>query len=129
MLERKTLNEDLFYKGSSANLPRLHTCENKTPFWDKSKFFASHYLQFWVQNCDAKFYKFLPLWLSMKQSDMDFYRLFSHCDSCHGKSSRFGIVFMDVLPYLKLWYHLWYCIQLKKPKKPFDSKILHKKFF
>ena len=28
MPERKTLNEDLFYKGSSANLPRLHTCEN-----------------------------------------------------------------------------------------------------
>ena len=43
MPERKTLNEDLFYRGSSANLPRLHTCENKTPFWDKSKPFASHY--------------------------------------------------------------------------------------
>ena len=43
MPERKTLNEDLFYKGSSANLPRLHTCENKVPFWDKSKPFASHY--------------------------------------------------------------------------------------
>ena len=43
MPERKTLNEDLFYKGSSANPPRLHTCKNKTPFWDKSKFFASHY--------------------------------------------------------------------------------------
>ena len=43
MPERKTLNEDLFYKGSSANLPRLHTCENKTPFWDKSKVFASQY--------------------------------------------------------------------------------------
>ncbi len=42
MSERKTLNEDLFYKGSSANLLRLHTCENKTPFRDKSKFFASH---------------------------------------------------------------------------------------
>ncbi len=41
MPESKTLNEDLFYKGSSANLPRLHTCENKTPFWDKSKPFAS----------------------------------------------------------------------------------------
>ena len=40
----KTLNEDLFYKGSSANLPRLHTCENKTPFWDKSKPFASQYV-------------------------------------------------------------------------------------
>ena len=42
MPERKTLNEDLFYRGSSANLPFLHTCENKTPFWDKSKVFASH---------------------------------------------------------------------------------------
>ena len=41
MPERKTLNEDIFYKGSSANLPRLHTSENKTPFWDKSKPFAS----------------------------------------------------------------------------------------
>ena len=41
MPEKKTLNEDLFYKGSSANLPRLHTCENKTPFWNKSKVFAS----------------------------------------------------------------------------------------
>ena len=34
----KTLNEDLFYKGSSANLPRLHTCENKVPFWDFKEF-------------------------------------------------------------------------------------------
>ena len=38
MPERKTLNEDLFYKGSSANLPRLHTCKNKVPFWDFSRF-------------------------------------------------------------------------------------------
>ena len=45
MPERKTLNEDLFYRGSSANLPRLHTCKNKTPFWDKSKVFASHFSQ------------------------------------------------------------------------------------
>ena len=30
----KTLNEDLFCKGSSASLPRLHTYENKDPFWD-----------------------------------------------------------------------------------------------
>ena len=43
MPERKTLNEDLFYKVSSANLPRLHTCKNKTPFWDKSKPFTSQY--------------------------------------------------------------------------------------
>ena len=32
MPERKTLNEDLFYRGSSANLPRLHTCEIKSCF-------------------------------------------------------------------------------------------------
>ena len=38
MSEKKTLNEDLFYKGSSANLPRLHTCENKIPFWDFKEF-------------------------------------------------------------------------------------------
>ena len=38
MPERKTLNEDLFYRGSSANLPRLHTCKNKVPFWDFSQF-------------------------------------------------------------------------------------------
>ena len=38
MPERKTLNEDLFCRGSSANLPRLHTCENKVPFWDFSQF-------------------------------------------------------------------------------------------
>ena len=38
MPEKKTLNEDLFYKGSSANLPRLHTCENKVPFWDFKEF-------------------------------------------------------------------------------------------
>ena len=35
---KKPLNEDLFYKGSSANLPRLHTCKNKVPFWDFSQF-------------------------------------------------------------------------------------------
>ena len=38
MPERKTQNEDLFYKGSSANLPRLHTCKNKVPFWNFSQF-------------------------------------------------------------------------------------------
>ena len=38
MPEKKTLNEDLFYKGSSANLPRLHTCENKVPFRDIKEF-------------------------------------------------------------------------------------------
>ena len=38
MPERKTLNEDLFYRGSSANLLRLHTCKNKVPFWDFSQF-------------------------------------------------------------------------------------------
>ena len=36
--KNKPLNEDLFYKGSSANLPRLHTCKNKVPFWDFSQF-------------------------------------------------------------------------------------------
>ena len=34
MPEEKTLNEELFYKGSSANLPRLHRYKNKVPFWD-----------------------------------------------------------------------------------------------
>ena len=38
MPEKKTLNEDLFYKGSSANLPRLHTCKNKVPLWDFKEF-------------------------------------------------------------------------------------------
>ena len=38
---KKTLNDDLFYKGSSASLPRLHTYENKVPFWD-FKEFARH---------------------------------------------------------------------------------------
>ena len=38
MPEKKTLNEDLFYKGSSANLPRLHTCKNKVRFWDFKEF-------------------------------------------------------------------------------------------
>ena len=38
MPEKKTLNEDLFYKGSSASLPSLHTCENKVPFWDFKEF-------------------------------------------------------------------------------------------
>ena len=38
MPEEKTLNEDLFYKGSSANLPRLHTCKNKVSFWDFNEF-------------------------------------------------------------------------------------------
>ena len=42
MPERKTLNEDLFYRGSSANLPRLHTCENKVPVWDFSQFPVTH---------------------------------------------------------------------------------------
>ena len=45
MPERKTLNEDLFYKGSSANLPRLHTCKNKVPFWDFKEFAITKVLQ------------------------------------------------------------------------------------
>ncbi len=36
--KKKTLNEDLFYKDSSANLPRLHTCKNKVPFWGFKEF-------------------------------------------------------------------------------------------
>ena len=45
----KTLNEDL-YRGSSANLPRLHTCENKVPFWDFSRFSVTLCWGFkWVQ--------------------------------------------------------------------------------
>ena len=43
MPEKKTLNEDLFYKGSSADLPRLHTCENKVPFWDFKEFALTVY--------------------------------------------------------------------------------------
>ena len=38
MPERKTLNRTYFCRGSSANLPRLHTCENKVPFWDFRQF-------------------------------------------------------------------------------------------
>ena len=57
MSERKTLNEDLFYKESRDNLPRLYTCENKTPFWDKSKFFASHTL---LIGARPDFYTFIP---------------------------------------------------------------------
>ena len=36
--KKQTLNEDLFDKGSSASLPRLHTCENKVSFWDFKEF-------------------------------------------------------------------------------------------
>ena len=45
MPEKKTLNEDLFYKGSSANLLRLHTCKNKVPFWDFKEFAVTISLQ------------------------------------------------------------------------------------
>ena len=34
----KNSEQDLFCRGSSANLHRLHTCENKVPFWDFSRF-------------------------------------------------------------------------------------------
>ena len=47
MPERKTLNEDLLYKGSSASLPRLHMCENKTPFLDKKVNFRVTYAFEW----------------------------------------------------------------------------------
>ena len=40
----KTLNEDLFYEGSSASLPCLHTCENKVPFWDFKEFAVKWYI-------------------------------------------------------------------------------------
>ena len=43
MPERKTLKEDLFYRGSSANLPRLHTCENKSPVLGFLVNLPSHY--------------------------------------------------------------------------------------
>ena len=36
--QEKTLNEDLFHEGKSSSLPRLHTCENKVPFWDFKEF-------------------------------------------------------------------------------------------
>ena len=38
MPERRTLNRTYFCRGSSANLPRLHTCKNKVPFWDYKQF-------------------------------------------------------------------------------------------
>ena len=50
MPERKTLNEDLFYRGSSANLPRLHTCENKVPLWDFSQFAVTKGLKLGVSS-------------------------------------------------------------------------------
>ena len=63
MPERKTLNEDLFYRGSSANLPRLRTCENKVPFWDFSQFavtptnsaYLFHRLSRWSKNLKLLF--------------------------------------------------------------------------
>ena len=48
MPEKKTLNEDLFYKGLSANLPRLHTCKNKVPFWDSKEFAVTKYIKFLI---------------------------------------------------------------------------------
>ena len=36
--EKRTLNRTYFSRGSSANLPCLHTCENKVPFRDFSQF-------------------------------------------------------------------------------------------
>ena len=45
MPEKKAVNEDLLYKGSSANLPRLHTFENKTPLWDFKEFAVTQYLK------------------------------------------------------------------------------------
>ena len=48
MPDRKTLNEDLFYRGSSANLPRLHTCENKVPFWDFGQFRVTYVIDHFI---------------------------------------------------------------------------------
>ena len=42
----KNSEQDLFCRGSSANLPRLHTCENKVPFWDFSRFAVTVYTKF-----------------------------------------------------------------------------------
>ena len=44
MPEKKFLNEDLFYKGSSANLPRLH--KNKVSFWDFKEFAVTIYIKY-----------------------------------------------------------------------------------
>ena len=52
MPERKTLNEDLFYRGSSTNLPRLHTCENKVPFWDFSQFAVTNKIDGFITSSD-----------------------------------------------------------------------------
>ena len=54
MPEKKTLNEDLFYKGSSANLPRLHTCKNNVPFWEFSQFAVTIYIYFFLSSTFLK---------------------------------------------------------------------------
>ena len=51
MPERKTLNEDLLYKGSSASLPRLHV-------WDFKEFAVTQVavvsiLLVWMHHIDA----------------------------------------------------------------------------
>ena len=64
MPDRKTLNEDLFYRGSSANLPRLHTCENKVPFWDFSQFAVTIYVVMCVYVC-VYIYIYIFTWIYM----------------------------------------------------------------
>ena len=46
----KNSEQDLFCRGSSANLPRLHTCENKVPFWDFSRFAVTVWRSKYVKN-------------------------------------------------------------------------------
>ena len=86
MPEKKTLNEDLFYKGSSANLPRLHTCENKTPFWDKSKSFASQWPQvswcFINGNHQADNERYI--YISLRKTKLGLLRIINLFPSCYG---------------------------------------------
>ena len=80
MPERKTLNEDLFYRGSSANLPRLHTCENKVPFWDFS--------QFAVTKISKGLFKGLP-WRGCWRPNINFI-FWPHCYDRHVVSFLFS---------------------------------------
>ena len=74
MPERKTLNEDLFYKGSSANPPRLHTCENiKSRSGIKVKFSRHKTLVFLVENLVLKsrsFHKYIK-WANSKFANQE----------------------------------------------------------
>ena len=62
----KTLNEDLLYKGPSASLPRLHTCENKVPFLDFKEFTVTVTfvnISFLPLNCIPCFPSVYRLWV------------------------------------------------------------------